>query len=284
MDKVAVVDYGSQFTQLIARRIREAGVYSEIFPPTVPLARLVGHQAIILSGGPASVYDEGAPLPPTALFEAGVPVLGICYGMQAMALLLGGTVEPSPHREYGRAEVALEGKDLLFDGVTPDAAGGRVTVWMSHGDTVRAAPPGIPSAGDDREHAGRRDGRRGATAVRGAVPPRGRAHPAGAARPRELPLPRRRAQARLVDEFLRRPRRRDRPGDRGAGTRAVRALGRRRFGGDGRARAPGGRETSSSASSWTTGCSGKGKGRRSGEPSRTASGCGSFTWTPPRAS
>ena len=145
MDKVAVVDYGSQYTQLIARRIREAGVYSEIFPPTTPLQRLLDHQAIVLSGGPASVYDEGAPLPPPALFEAGIPVLGICYGMQAMARLLGGQVEPSPHREYGRADVALQGRDLLFEGVTPDTPAGHVTVWMSHGDTVLAAPPGFRS-------------------------------------------------------------------------------------------------------------------------------------------
>jgi GMP synthase (glutamine-hydrolysing) len=143
MDKVAVVDYGSQFTQLIARRIREAGVYSEIVPPTAPLERILTHHAIILSGGPASVYDEGAPLPPAALLEAGVPVLGICYGMQAMALLLGGKVEPSPHREYGRAEVALQAADLLFEGVMPDTSTGRVTVWMSHGDTVLVPPPGF---------------------------------------------------------------------------------------------------------------------------------------------
>ena len=143
MDKVAVVDYGSQFTQLIARRIREAGVYSEIFPPTAPLDRILAHQAIILSGGPNSVYDDGAPLPPLALLEAGLPLLGICYGMQAMAYLLGGKVEPSPHREYGRAEVAIEESGLLFDGVLPDTSSGRVTVWMSHGDTVLAAPPGF---------------------------------------------------------------------------------------------------------------------------------------------
>jgi GMP synthase (glutamine-hydrolysing) len=92
MDKVAVVDYGSQYTQLIARRIREAHVYSEVFSPDVPLARLAEHQAIVLSGGPASVYDRGSPLPPAALFEAGIPVLGICYGMQAMAAVLGGKV------------------------------------------------------------------------------------------------------------------------------------------------------------------------------------------------
>jgi GMP synthase (glutamine-hydrolysing) len=143
MDKVAVVDYGSQFTQLIARRIREAGVYSEIFPPTAPLERLLAHQAIVLSGGPSSVYDEGAPLPPAALFAGGVPVLGICYGMQAMARLLGGQVEPSAHREYGRAELRLRTPDLLFEGVAPDATTGAVTVWMSHGDTVLAPPPGF---------------------------------------------------------------------------------------------------------------------------------------------
>jgi GMP synthase (glutamine-hydrolysing) len=145
MDKVAVVDYGSQYTQLIARRIREAGVYSEIFPPTAPLERILAHQAIVLSGGPASVYDEGAPLPPPTLFTAGVPVLGICYGMQTMARVLGGTVEPSPHREYGRAEVALQGSDVLFDRVRPDAQTGSVTVWMSHGDTVLVPPPGFRS-------------------------------------------------------------------------------------------------------------------------------------------
>ncbi len=146
MDKVAVVDYGSQYTQLIARRIREAHVYSEIFPPTVPLERLRQYQAIVLSGGPASVYDEGSPLPPPELFEAGLPVLGICYGMQAMALALGGTVEPTRHREYGRAEVRLLATDPLFDGVVPDAAG-TLTVWMSHGDTVLAAPPGFTRLG-----------------------------------------------------------------------------------------------------------------------------------------
>jgi GMP synthase (glutamine-hydrolysing) len=146
MDKVAVVDYGSQYTQLIARRIREAHVYSEVFPPTVPLARLREYQAIVLSGGPASVYDAGAPLPPPELFETGIPILGICYGMQAMAAQLGGQVEPARHREYGRAEVQFEGSAPLFEGVTPDAAGG-LTVWMSHGDTVFAPPPGFTRVG-----------------------------------------------------------------------------------------------------------------------------------------
>jgi GMP synthase (glutamine-hydrolysing) len=143
MDKVAVVDYGSQYTQLIARRIREARVYSEIFPPDVPVERLGAHQAIVLSGGPASVYDAGSPLPSARLFELGVPVLGICYGMQAMAALLGGKVVPAEHREYGRAELGLEAPDQLLEGVTPEGDGGGITVWMSHGDTVLAPPPGF---------------------------------------------------------------------------------------------------------------------------------------------
>ncbi len=143
MDKVAVVDYGSQYTQLIARRIREAQVYSEIFPPDVPLARLREYQAIVLSGGPASVYDEGSPLPPAALFDAGVPVLGICYGMQAMAAILGGKVVPADHREYGRAELALDAADSLLEGLTPEGPGRSITVWMSHGDTVLEPPPGF---------------------------------------------------------------------------------------------------------------------------------------------
>jgi GMP synthase (glutamine-hydrolysing) len=143
MDKVAVVDYGSQYTQLIARRIRERHVYSEIFPPTAPLDTLRAHQAIVLSGGPASVYDEGAPLPPATLFDAGVPVLGICYGMQAMARILGGRVVPAQHREYGRADVRLESRGGLLEGVVPDEVSGALTVWMSHGDTVLEPPPGF---------------------------------------------------------------------------------------------------------------------------------------------
>ncbi len=147
MDRVAVVDFGSQYTQLIARRIREAGVYSEIFPPSVPVERLLDYQAVVLSGGPASVYDEGSPLPPVRLFESGLPVLGICYGMQAMAYLLGGEVVPSDHREYGRAEVRLEAPDVLLEGVLPDAGPGALAVWMSHGDSVLAPPRGFRRLG-----------------------------------------------------------------------------------------------------------------------------------------
>ena len=143
-DKIAVLDFGAQYSQLIARRIRELSVYSEIVPCTDPLEEFLaaGYRGVILSGGPSSVYEPGAPLPPKGLFEAGIPVLGICYGMQAMGYLLGGDVVPSERREYGRAEIRLTGHDQLLRGVTPEASG-LVTVWMSHGDTVLKPPPGF---------------------------------------------------------------------------------------------------------------------------------------------
>ncbi len=147
VDKIAVLDFGGQYTQLIARRIRDLGVYSEIFPCTNPPKNLLtGYKGIVLSGGPNSVYDTDAPLPAKALFEAGVPVLGICYGMQAMGYLLGGDVVPSDRREYGKASVHLTGASRLLEGVKPEDAG-RVTVWMSHGDSVLKPPPGFTALG-----------------------------------------------------------------------------------------------------------------------------------------
>jgi GMP synthase (glutamine-hydrolysing) len=142
--KIAVLDFGGQYTQLIARRVREMSVYSEIFSCAHPLEKILaaGYQGIILSGGPSSVYEDGAPLPPAELFEAGVPVLGICYGMQAMGYLLGGDVIPAERREYGKADITLQGSSPLLKNVTPEATG-RVTVWMSHGDTVLRPPKGF---------------------------------------------------------------------------------------------------------------------------------------------
>jgi GMP synthase (glutamine-hydrolysing) len=143
-DRIAVLDFGSQYTQLIARRIRELGVYSEILPPSYPAEEIVaaGYKGVILSGGPSSVYEEGAPLPGRALFETGVPVLGICYGMQAMGYLLGGHVVPSERHEYGKSAVIMQADSRLLRGVRPDADD-RVSVWMSHGDVVLTAPPGF---------------------------------------------------------------------------------------------------------------------------------------------
>src|SRR5699024_9606465 len=126
---VLVIDYGAQYAQLIARRVREASVYSEIVPHTTPVVEMLAKDpaAIILSGGPASVYADGAPAVDPALFEAGVPILGICYGFQAMAAALGGTVERTGTREYGATVVQVHEGGTLLDGSTPE----QVT-WMSH--------------------------------------------------------------------------------------------------------------------------------------------------------
>jgi GMP synthase (glutamine-hydrolysing) len=148
MDKICVLDFGAQYAQLIARRVRELSVYSEIVPCTEPVEKLLaaGYKGIILSGGPSSVYDDGAPLPDKRLFEAGIPVLGICYGMQAMGYLLGGEVVPAERREYGPADFLIEGGGGLLDGMRPEESG-RVRVWMSHGDTVMKPPQGFVRLG-----------------------------------------------------------------------------------------------------------------------------------------
>ena len=136
---VLILDFGSQFTQLIARRVRENRVYCEVCPFDLGLDEIRAREPIglILSGGPQSVYDEGAALPDAGLFDLGVPVLGICYGMQAAAHLLGGAVEPSARREYGRADLEVATGSLVFSGLEPLQA-----VWMSHGDHVTRPPAG----------------------------------------------------------------------------------------------------------------------------------------------
>jgi GMP synthase (glutamine-hydrolysing) len=146
-DRVLIVDFGSQVTQLIARRVREAGVYSEIVPYDKAEAALTEERpsAIILSGGPASVHETGTPQAPQAVFNAGVPVLGICYGEQAMVAALGGTVEGGHAREFGRAELQVIDETPLFDGVFRE--GERAQVWMSHGDRVTRLPPGFRAVG-----------------------------------------------------------------------------------------------------------------------------------------
>ncbi len=142
-DKVLIVDFGSQVTQLIARRVREEGVYCEIVPFQSAERAFTDMKpkAVILSGGPASVLDLSAPFAPEAIFQAGIPVLGICYGEQTMAKQLGGTVEGGHHREFGRADIEVTGDCRLFDGVW--RRGERYPVWMSHGDRVTALPDGF---------------------------------------------------------------------------------------------------------------------------------------------
>ena len=139
-ERVLVVDYGAQYAQLIARRVREANVYSEIVSSKTSVAELVAMHpaAIILSGGPSSVYADGAPQVDPALFDAGIPVLGICYGFQAMAQALGGTVSQTGQREYGRSALAIQNNGCLLDSI-PNT----INVWMSHGDAVAKAPKGF---------------------------------------------------------------------------------------------------------------------------------------------
>jgi GMP synthase (glutamine-hydrolysing) len=146
-DKILIVDFGSQVTQLIARRVREEKVYCEIVPfgKAEQAFAAMRPKGVILSGGPASVLDKDAPLAPQAIFEAGVPVLGICYGEQVMAAQLGGKVEGGHHREFGRAEVEVTEDTALFEGVW--RKGEKYPVWMSHGDRVTKLPAGFQVVG-----------------------------------------------------------------------------------------------------------------------------------------
>lgn len=147
-DHILVIDFGSQYTQLIARNIREAGVYCEIYPFDAPMQAIADFKArgIILSGGPESVTTEETPRAYHEIFELAVPVLGICYGMQTMAAQLGGEVENSDHKEYGHAMINLHGHCELFKGIETDV----IDVWMSHGDRVSAIPQGFSVIGETK--------------------------------------------------------------------------------------------------------------------------------------
>ena len=137
---VLVVDFGAQYAQLIARRVREANVYSELVPHSMPVEEMLAKdpQAIILSGGPASVFEPGAPSIDKKVFESGVPVLGICYGFQVMAHELGGDVDKAALGEYGKTETVIDDPDGVLAGSPSEQ-----TTWMSHGVAVKAAPEGF---------------------------------------------------------------------------------------------------------------------------------------------
>jgi GMP synthase (glutamine-hydrolysing) len=143
-DRILVLDFGSQYTQLIARRIREGKVYSEIFPFNAPADKIrqFRPKGIVLSGGPSSVYEEGAPKPDMEIFNLGVPVLGICYGMQLMAHYLGGKVAKALKREYGRAELIVDDAADLLSGLSE-----KTRVWMSHGDRIEVLPANFAAIG-----------------------------------------------------------------------------------------------------------------------------------------
>src|SRR3954464_5925914 len=141
-ERVLIVDFGSQVTQLIARRLRESGVYCEIHPydKVEPMLADFGGKAVILSGGPASVHEAESPSAPQKVFELGVPVLGICYGEMTMAAQLGGAVEGGHAREFGRAEINIQKESPLLEGLGD--LGHTETVWMSHGYKITAIPQG----------------------------------------------------------------------------------------------------------------------------------------------
>ena len=143
-DKILVLDFGSQYTQLIARRIRESKVYSEIYPFNASIEKIKAFhpKGIVLSGGPSSVYDKGAPMPDEEIFHLGIPVLGICYGMQLMAHCLGGKVAKAAKREYGRADLIVDDDENLLWGVSR-----KTKVWMSHGDRIEKLPKGFSVIG-----------------------------------------------------------------------------------------------------------------------------------------
>ena len=176
-EHILILDFGSQVTQLIARRIREAGVYCEIRPystPAIEIERLAP-QGVVLSGGPASLTETEAPRPDDGIYTLGIPLLGICYGQQAMCAALGGTVESTAQREFGRAHLDVVEPCALFDGVWQ--VGAREQVWMSHGDAVAEVPSGFRRGGTHRLSALRRHRRRCTPFLRHPVPPRSGAHP-----------------------------------------------------------------------------------------------------------
>jgi GMP synthase (glutamine-hydrolysing) len=142
-DTILIIDFGSQVTQLIARRLRETGVYTEILPCTTAPNNIAAAapKGIILSGGPNSVALADTPRAPQIVFDLGVPIFGICYGQQTMCAQLGGRVEPGTTREFGRSELEIKEHSVLFDGVWSQQS--RYVVWMSHGDHVAALPDGF---------------------------------------------------------------------------------------------------------------------------------------------
>ena len=142
-DKILILDFGSQYTQLIARRIRECQIYSEIHPYDIPAERVksLSPKGIIFSGGPASVYEKNAPHCHPSILKMGIPILGICYGMQLIVQLLDGEVTPSEKREYGKTKLSLDRHGRLFKDLGRE--GDQLVVWMSHGDTVKILPPGF---------------------------------------------------------------------------------------------------------------------------------------------
>ena len=200
-ESILVLDFGAQYVQLIVRRVREQHVYSEIRPADTPVEQLVAEQpkGIILSGGPSSVYAKGAPRIDPKIFAAGIPILGICYGHQLMAHLLGGEVVPGGQREYGHTSVEI---------VEPDLLARRRGQPLPDLDEPRgpgaASPAGICQSGHQQECSGGRNGRYRPASVWSTVPPRGPAHPLRPPDTAQLPVPGLRLHGKLAPNRLHR--------------------------------------------------------------------------------
>ena len=184
-DTVLVLDFGAQYGQLIARRVRECRVYSELIPHDISIERIKSYdpKGIILSGGPMSVYVEDAPRVNPELFDLGIPMLGICYGAQGMALELGGTVAQTGLNEFGKTVLTVQKQGLILDGMR-----GEEQCWMSHRDSITVPPAGFDVLASTQRRAGRRDGGPRARLLRHPVPPRGRPHAQGHGHPPCVPL------------------------------------------------------------------------------------------------
>ena len=180
-EKVLVLDFGSQYAQLIARRVRQQQVYCEIVRHDIAARRIreLNPKGIILSGGPASVYEPGAPKCDPEIFRLGLPVLGICYGLHLACQALGGQVQGTPTREYGRGPCRITERDGLFAGVPEE-----IEVWMSHGDQVSQASGDFLAPGGHRHLPVRRGKACEHADLRAAIPSRGHAHAAGRRDPR----------------------------------------------------------------------------------------------------
>ncbi len=253
-ETVLILDFGSQYVQLIARRVRELQVYSEIVPFTISAAeiRRRAPKGLIFSGGPASVYAEKAPRCDPEILRLGIPILGICYGMQLGSLLLGGDVKPTPAREYGRTTLRVLDSDKLFAGLPSE-----LVVWNSHGDQVNAISEEFIPLG------------RTATCPYAAVRHRGsefygvQFHPEVShtplrqRHPAQLPPRRLRVQRRLADGRVHRERRRRLPRESRRRARRLRPLRRRGFLRRRHARPQSRSATGCTASSWTTACCGE---------------------------
>ena len=238
VEHIVVLDFGGQYSQLIARRIRDCGVFSELLPHHTPVEEVARRRprGIVLSGGPASVYADGAPHLQRGLLELGVPVLGICYGMQLIVHSLGGRVEQAEVGEFGRSDLSVLEPGRLLDGLPREQ-----TCWMSHRDTVFEPPPGFTALASSSASpvAAVESGER--RVYGDPVPPRGRAHAVRPGDPHALPHRRVRLRAHLVRGLDRRGADRAHPGPGRGRTRHLRTVRRRGLVGRGAARPPRGR-------------------------------------------